>query len=446
MLQPPRVPITAFLALALALTAASTGVGPVFRPQQGPAQTVRVRGAHHRAFPGALLSARRAPPPKRPRGWRSAGTRACRRSSKHDLDGSAAAHSLRVQSGLPPDQRRVRHRRRHRRRDGRTAPANRDAGLRDARRNGPRARARAGARVPVRHREREPRGRRRRAAASRLSRCGSSRAWPSICRSVMSIRTRRCGFATRRGTKDKLPSIDELDNPNNFPYRWGQAFWAYVAGRWGDDIVRTNARRGDPDRASPSPGDRTRARRQARGAVDTVARGHLDAVRADARSRDARQQDGPRRWRATRSGRSWRSRPRSVPTAATSSISRSGTCSPSTCTWRTSKRDASFGRLTNTAIDPHFNSIQFLASAGAWHPRGHQFVFGAIRDGYPVLAIVDTDTGRRIREIPFPDLGEILNPTWSPDARWIAFSASTGRPLRSVCLRPDDEHAAAAHQ
>ena len=43
-----------------------------------------------------------------------------------------------------------------------------------------------------------------------------------------------------------------------------------------------------------------------------------------------------------------------------------------------------------------------------------------------MLAIVDTDTGRRVREIPFPDLGEILNPTWSPDARSIAFSASTG--------------------
>ena len=38
--------------------------------------------------------------------------------------------------------------------------------------------------------------------------------------------------------KEKLPSIDQLDNPEHFPYRWGQAFWAYVAGRWGDNIVR----------------------------------------------------------------------------------------------------------------------------------------------------------------------------------------------------------------
>ncbi len=37
--------------------------------------------------------------------------------------------------------------------------------------------------------------------------------------------------------REELPSIDKLDDPRCFPYRWGQAFWAYVAGRYGDEIV-----------------------------------------------------------------------------------------------------------------------------------------------------------------------------------------------------------------
>src|SRR6266545_2261251 len=49
--------------------------------------------------------------------------------------------------------------------------------------------------------------------------------------------------------KEPLPSIKDLDNPKYFPYRWGQAFWAYVGGRWGDQVVRdmlsTAARTGD---------------------------------------------------------------------------------------------------------------------------------------------------------------------------------------------------------
>src|SRR5581483_1228943 len=37
--------------------------------------------------------------------------------------------------------------------------------------------------------------------------------------------------------QEKLPSIQDLDNPKYFPYRWGQAFWAYVGGRWGDEVI-----------------------------------------------------------------------------------------------------------------------------------------------------------------------------------------------------------------
>src|SRR3954449_115130 len=38
--------------------------------------------------------------------------------------------------------------------------------------------------------------------------------------------------------QEKLPSIEDLDNPKYFPYRWGQAFWAFISGRWGDDKLR----------------------------------------------------------------------------------------------------------------------------------------------------------------------------------------------------------------
>src|SRR5262249_6096690 len=38
--------------------------------------------------------------------------------------------------------------------------------------------------------------------------------------------------------ENKLPTIDDLDSPKYFPYRWGQAFWAYVGGRFGDDMIR----------------------------------------------------------------------------------------------------------------------------------------------------------------------------------------------------------------
>ena len=38
-------------------------------------------------------------------------------------------------------------------------------------------------------------------------------------------------------SREKMPTIDKLDDPDFFPYRYGHAFWAYVAGRWGDSAV-----------------------------------------------------------------------------------------------------------------------------------------------------------------------------------------------------------------
>ena len=37
--------------------------------------------------------------------------------------------------------------------------------------------------------------------------------------------------------REKLPTLQTLNDPEYFPYRFGHAFWAYVAGRWGDRAV-----------------------------------------------------------------------------------------------------------------------------------------------------------------------------------------------------------------
>src|SRR5213078_4576109 len=51
----------------------------------------------------------------------------------------------------------------------------------------------------------------------------------------------------------KLPTIRQLYDPRYFPYRYGQAFWAFIAGHFGDEIVgqilRKAGRSGDADGA-----------------------------------------------------------------------------------------------------------------------------------------------------------------------------------------------------
>jgi Tol biopolymer transport system component len=223
----------------------------------------------------------------------------------------------------------------------------------------------------------------------------------------------------------KLPTIGDLNDPSYFPYRWGQALWAYVAGQWGDAAVETIF--SDAVRS----GSAQDAFAQYTGlSVKDLSKQWHDAIRA---------QYGPvlaAGRRASAVGRLVTPDQKNDRALAVSPV-----LSPdgSRVVYLSERdmlsidlylADATTGRvirkLVNTAVDPHFNSIQFISSAGTWDPRGKQFAIGAVVEGRPVLAIIDVDSGRRVREVPFPDLGEILNPSWSPDSRSIAFSATSG--------------------
>ena len=49
--------------------------------------------------------------------------------------------------------------------------------------------------------------------------------------------------------REKLPDIDKLDDPRYFPYRYGQALWAYIGGRFGDEVIGDMLRAGGASRA-----------------------------------------------------------------------------------------------------------------------------------------------------------------------------------------------------
>ena len=224
--------------------------------------------------------------------------------------------------------------------------------------------------------------------------------------------------------RERLPAIKDLDDPEYFPYRWGQGFWAYVAGRFGDQVMRRLLVLGA---AIPYE----QAIEQVLGvSVDQLSKDWHAAIQKSAvpvllatgrelvdrqpivqgREFKAELNVGPAlspdgRWLAFLSSRSLLSIDVFIADATNGRVVR---------------------KLTSTATNPHFSSIQFIYSAGAWDRASRRLAVATVASGRAALAIYDAQNGDLDREIRITEVDEILAPVWAPDDSAIAFTGLRG--------------------
>ena len=221
-------------------------------------------------------------------------------------------------------------------------------------------------------------------------------------------------------THDLLPDSHSKAARRFSPYRFGHAFWAYLAGRYGDRLVT------DVLKLERGGTIQKRLKKTTGSDLDTLYKAFLAA--AHEHYGGALAPGSGRRTRLVRGPRSGRMQlgPAISPDGRTVVFF----SEKDRVSLDLFQADADSGAITRklatTAQSVRFESLQAIRSSGSWSHDGSRFVFAAIDRGRPSLVLIDMRDPERREEIRLPQLGQVFSPSWAPDGRSIAFSVLHG--------------------
>jgi Tol biopolymer transport system component len=225
---------------------------------------------------------------------------------------------------------------------------------------------------------------------------------------------------------DAFPTLEDLTNDPGryFPYRFGHAFWAYVAGRYGDVAVTSMMR--NAARAGWAAG------------VGRVLGVEPDTLGAEWR------QAMEARYQPLMEGRTPPGEVGALllsPETGAGQTNLAPSLSPDgrfvaylseqdLFTIELFLADARTGEvirsITSSTRDAHFDALRFLDSSGAWTPDGSAVAVVVYNEGRNQIQMYSVEGDRQqIVEVP-RDIGEIRTPSFSPDGTKIVFSGQIG--------------------
>jgi dipeptidyl aminopeptidase/acylaminoacyl peptidase len=237
---------------------------------------------------------------------------------------------------------------------------------------------------------------------------------------------------------DRLPDIRELTrDPRYFPYRYGQAVMAYIGARFGDEAVvryfMAAGTVGIEDGVERALGishrqlfaDWAEASRELYNPIITARTMALgDPVIGKRPTPPAPRAEGEKKPRRRRTSTELNIGPALSPDGRYIAFLSARELFSIDLFLADARTGQVVRKLISSDRDPHFESLRFIESAGAWSPDGKRLAFITFSRGDNFLSLIDVES-RRTEHVRVPGLEAIMNVAWSPDGTQIALAGQT---------------------
>ena len=222
-----------------------------------------------------------------------------------------------------------------------------------------------------------------------------------------------------------LPSWKDLaTNPRYFPYRFGQAFYAFIGATWGDTTVTQFMI------AAANVGPEAAADSLFGCSPDSLVKLWQASIRETyseiLSARTPPEKIGRKILSKDRYAGSMNLCPAISPDGKTIAFLSERDIFSIDLFLADAQTGKIIRKLSDSERNFHFDAISFSSSAGAWSPDASKLAVVVYADGDNQIAIFNVHSGKILRQLHFRRIGAITGPAWSPNGRFLAFSGMSG--------------------